>query len=149
MTILLIGECLPYRNCDASFDNSQGRLLASACGISVNQLQQLCTCRYVLSRHVPSHLRNDKYRKELMIAIGIDIEPMMLEYDITIFIGKRLMGVMYRQKIDFFTEYWTRFLQQESMIACIPNPLAEHWWKEDSNVAKVSAFMQTMFREYC
>jgi hypothetical protein len=78
----------------------------------------------------------------------LDSRPILdefLEYDLIITIGKRLMGLMANKRVDFFKEYYT---SEDVIVVCVPNPLAEMWWKEDKNLAKVKKYMQHAFEVY-
>jgi hypothetical protein len=76
----------------------------------------------------------------------------IMQHDITILIGKRLMQVMSRSHVEFCKEYFTYCLdkpyQIEMTVACIPNPMAEFWWKESTNLIKVFDFMHHVFKVY-
>jgi hypothetical protein len=149
MSILLLAECWPYRNIVGSFDNSQTRLLANCCGITVTQLMQLCDCKFVIDRFVPSFKRTEDHEYELYCKLARNVDPIMCGYDISLFIGKRLMTCMCEMKIKFCEEYYT-FMKTgtETTVACIPNPLARIWWNETANIAKVKEFMLHVFEQY-
>ena len=152
MSILLLAECWPYRNVKAgSFDNSQGRLLAHSCGISISQLEQLCTCRFVLDRYIPSFKRQRKrYNLELLTAISLIWDDVISHHDLTIFIGKRLIQIVSSHDVGFFVRCYSHWLDNPNApiitCCCIPNPMASFWWKEETNIAKVKEFMTLMFK---
>ena len=153
MSILLLAECWPYRNVEPnSFDTSQMRLLAQACNVTVKQLQHLCTCRYVIEGYVPSFKRDVSYAKTVFNRVNNVFLRVMLRHDITIMIGKRLMNVLASSDANFFIEYYTMARNVvESIdltVACIPNPMAEFYWKDTKNVDKVSKFMKHVFEVY-
>lgn len=151
MSILLLAECWPYRNSPKSFDTSQGRLLAGACGLTIQQLQTLCNCQYVINTYVPSCRRNKDYESKLRYKIEHEISSIIMEHDLAILIGKRLMHIMSPHHVDFFKEYFTYSLDNDKVemtVACIPNPMADFWWKEITSCEKVKVFMSRAFEVY-
>lgn len=145
MAILLLGECLPYRNSVVdSFDNSQGRMIASSCGLSVHQLMQLCDCMYLIPKYVPSYRKKKQsYEDALELRFARLWQTSDKNYHVIICIGKRLMNVLFSNK-DFFINEQFAHMQ----VACIPSPAAEYWWKESVNVVKVGAFLNEVFTNY-
>lgn len=101
---------------------------------------------------MPSFKRHNSYEVDLRYAMNHGVIENMKQYDITLIIGKRLMQVMSEHHVDFFTEYFTYCLNEpqqiEMIVACIPNPMAEFWWKESTNLSKVFKFMQHVFKVY-
>jgi len=152
MSILLLAECWPYRNTAGSVNTSQTRLLAQCCGLSVEHLLSLCRFQYVLDSYVPSFKRQNSYEADLRYVMNHGVIDNIMRHDITIIIGKRLMHVMSEHHVDFFKEYFTYCLdkpqQIEMTVACIPNPMAEFWWKESTNLVKVFDFMHHVFKVY-
>lgn len=161
MSILLLAECWPYRNTAGSWDTSQTRVLAQTCGLSVQHFVSLCKFQYVIDSYIPSYKRNTHY-EVLLYSKMIGVIDLILEHDITLIIGKRLMTIMSSCDIEFCKEYFTYNIEfcrgyfryvmdnyhREMTIACIPNPLAEFWWKDETNVAEVKKFMQNIFKVY-
>jgi hypothetical protein len=143
MGIMLLGECWPYRAIGSSWDNSQGRLFAKACGLTVEQLQTLCHCRYVLNSYVMSAKKDARYERRL----EEHLQATMIchaEYSIHLLLGLRMSKLLGFKDVDFFEpHFWNG-----QRFACVPNPLAEYWWKEQTNVSKVGKFMAKVFAKY-
>ena len=153
MGILLLAECWPYRNVKAgSFDTSQGRLLAETCHLSIEELQQVCTCKYVIDRYVPSWRKTKQYENEIRGTLINNDNSYILHHALTICLGKRLLSILSKHGADFFTRYYYyidgKLVKPLRSVACIPNPLAEYWWKEDDNIEQVTDFMKHMFTMY-
>lgn len=144
MGILLLSECLPYRNTARdSFDNSQGRLLANMAGLTVQQLQQVADCRYVLPRFVGSWQKNSRFIKELetklkeLLTTYKEQHKKRLTDHVIFFVGKRMPSLLGFRDIEF----WQIHFHDGMMFHAIPNPLAEYYWKEDSNVKQAKLMM--------
>lgn len=146
MSILLLAECWPFRNCAIySFDNSEGRELAYNAGISIQKLEELCTCRYVFEYYVPSYKRKfDRYNHELGLRLSCIWRSYGLEYDITLLVGKRLAYHTGMRDIPFFQVHFAKALR----FAVIPNPAAKFWWDDPDHVAQYKGFMVKMFNQH-
>lgn len=151
MGILLLSECLPYRNAARdSFDNSQGRLLATMANLTVEQLQQVADCRYVLPRFVGQWGKHSRYFKDLEAKL----KSLLLQYKdehkkrltnhVVFLVGKRMPNLLGFKQIEF----WEIHFWQGMMFYTLPNPLAEYWWKEDSNIRQAKLMMGHLFARW-
>lgn len=144
--IVLVGECYPYRNIDKGnpFNNSQGRLLATCVGLTLDQLQLLVDCHYVVSKYYPSHMRNTNAFEWLLGKQWQRLEEEYRErYSTIILIGKRLARVVLGADSDFFTFHQHHCFQ----VATIPNPLAELWWNKELHLKATEQFLTKLLKE--
>lgn len=151
MGILLLSECLPYRNAASdSFDNSQGRLLATMAGLTVNQLETLAECRYVLPRFVGQWGKHARYLKELedklkkIMTAYKDTHKKYLTNHAVFLVGKRMPLLLGFKSIEF----WQIHFWEGIMFHAIPNPLAEYYWKEESNMKQAKLMMGQLVRRW-
>lgn len=143
MGVLLLGECWPYRGIGGSWHNSQGRLLAKAAGVTVEQLETLCDCRFVISKYIASCNKTNRYERVLQERLQ-DILREDQTRQLHLLIGLRMGHLLGLPDCGLFEiHFW-----KDHKFACIPNPLAEYWWKEKANVAKVNEFMTYVFWMY-
>ena len=144
MGVLLLGECWPYRAIGNSWHNSQGRLLAKASGVTVEQLETLCECRFVIRKYVASCQKTNRYERILQERLR-DILNQDSTRRLHLLIGLRMGHLLGFKDCGFFeVHFW-----QDHKFACIPNPLADYWWKELANLEKVKEFMNYVFWMYC
>lgn len=146
VSIVFVGECYPYRNIDKTnpFNNSQGRLIASCVGITLDQLQILVDSCYVVDRYYSSGQRSTKAFEELLRTSWQDLEEEFRErYSTIILIGKRLSKIVLGGDCDFFTFHHHHSFK----VATIPNPLAELWWNKELHLKATEAFLTKLLKE--
>lgn len=140
--ILLLGESCPYRNKIKSraFDNSQGELIASACGLTREQLLQVVDTHYLLNRFFPSEQHDTlDYQSKLKKAWYARSATIINSYDFVLCVGKRLGHEIVGLPFNTFFDI------QLNKYAIIPNPLAWHWWNDSLNVKQVGFFLTGLF----
>jgi len=130
-----------------------GRRLAAACGISITSLQLICQCRYVIPTFIPSWRKHKRYELDLFthslpIIFTSKGKETVAQYDIVLFVGKRLPALFDYKDVDFFEVHFAFWQSASFCFATIPNPLAEFWWKEPDNVKQVQPFMAKMLQRH-
>jgi hypothetical protein len=110
----------------------------------LSQLQTVCDCKFAIRKYVASCHKTKRFEK--LLAERLQVIFAQSQYDLILLIGLRMGKLLDYKSIDFFDVHFTS--KPTQMFACVPNPLAEYWWKEQSNIRKFSKFMNAVMLRY-
>lgn len=144
-SILLLGESCPYRNASYLGTNSQGKAIANACALSIEEFNQMIDCEYLIKSYVPSFKRkHERYRVDLIQQWRKKQRRINEDYEVLLLLGKRLVNIVLHHDLDFFQIMPYHALK----VVSIPNPLCEYWWNNDEHVKALSDFMNQILKKY-
>ena len=144
-SILLLGESCPYRNALFLGTNSQGKMIAQACELTLEELNQMLNCEYLIKAFIPSWKRKHRRYVEDLIKQWKAKEQLFEEhYEVLLVLGKRLASIVLGHDVEFFQVFPHHGLK----IASVPNPLAEYWWKDDEHIRAMHDFMRQILKKY-